>query len=111
MYAGAKIRKNLLDEYLPLLKAQLVQNMYEAATNNIAIDNNIDYILKYTKAKIMDMSIVPENYRALAKALEKVRAVTTYMSLGFSPKAGLFQMMEGVWKNASRAGFKPLGPN
>lgn len=111
MYAGAKLRKTLLDEYLPLLKAQLVQNMYEAALNNISIDKNVNYILKYTKAKIMDMSIVPEDYRGLAKVLSGVRTVATYLTLGFSPKAGLFQMMEGVWKNASRAGIKPLGPN
>lgn len=111
MYAAAKVRKVQLDNYLPLLKAQLVQNMYEAALNNISIDNNVDYILKYTKAKIMDMSIVPEDYRVLAKALANVRSVATYLTLGFSPKSGLFQMMEGVWKNASRAGLKPLGPN
>lgn len=111
VYAAAKLRKQVLEQYTPMLQAQLVQIMMEAATNNINQDGNIDYILKYVKSKIFDASIVPEQWRGLAKALSKVRTITTYMALGWSPKSGLFQMIEGVWKNASRAGFKPLGEN
>lgn len=110
-YAASKLRKQVLDKYRPMMQGQLVQLMMEAATNNINIDKNIDYILKYTTAKVFNASIVPKDYRILAKALEKTRTIATYLTLGFSPKSGLFQMIEGVWKNVSRAGFKPLGEN
>lgn len=110
-YAVAKIRKKYLDQYLPILQAYTVTTMFEANANNVDMDDNIDYIRDFVNAKVLDASLVPDKYKAIAKGLATIRKVATVSTLGFSAKSFLFQRLEGVFKNISRSIFKPMGSN
>lgn len=110
-YSFSKIRKSVLDSYMPVLKGMYVMLKTNGMLNNIGIEQMEKYLLNYVEAKIMNRSLVSDEYKGLAHAMGKLRNVTSEITLGVSPKAFLFQLIEGVWKNNSRSIVKPMGLN
>lgn len=110
-YAFVKERKKAYDEILPVVKATMVDMLMEANFQNLDIKNTIGYTKDYVKNKIIGQTLVPENLKGLAHYMGMVRNFTTMAALGFSPKSGLFQMMEGFWKNTGKAIIRPMGVN
>lgn len=110
-YAFVKERKKAYDEILPVVKATMVDMLMEANFQNLDIENTVGYTKDYVKNKIIGQTLVPENLKGLSHYMGMIRNFTTTAALGFSPKSGLFQMMEGFWKNAGKAIIRPMGTN
>lgn len=110
-YAFVKERKKAYDEILPVVKATMVDMLMEANFQNLDIKNTVGYTKDYVKNKIIGQTLVPENLKGLSHYMGMIRNFTTTAALGFSPKSGLFQMMEGFWKNAGKAIIRPMGTN
>lgn len=109
-YANAKIRKKHMDNYIPVFEGYLAIEQWEANMNNIAgVPVTIQHMQDFINAKILDKSLVPDQFKVVAKGLQKIRNITTYTTLGFSPRSFTFQRIEGMFKNASRAIIRPNG--
>ena len=108
-YVVAKLRKKHLDKYLPVLQAYRATTIWEANSNNIPQTENLKYISDFINSKILNVSLVPDKYKALAKGLSTLRNITTVSTLGFSTKSFFFQRMEGAFKDVSRSLIRPEG--
>lgn len=108
-YSFAKVRKNVLDTYMPVLKAMYIMFKTNSTLSNMSLERLQDYLYDYIDAKILNRSLVPDEYKYVARAMSKLRNIASEVTLGLSPKAGLFQVLEGFWKNTSRSLIRPVG--
>ena len=108
-YAAVKLRKQVMDEYIPIMKAILISLRSQQLLDGLKLTSLENYLVDYLKAKVLDQSLVPEDYQVLQEIVQSMKGVTTLGALGFNVKTGLFQVFEGVFKNFSRSFFKPMG--
>ena len=102
-FKDAKIKRRRYNEVLPLLKANLAAIIMDSEFRNIPLHNVEKYINDYVKNRIFNESIVPEAYKKIAQIAGGLQQITSVAALGFSVKNGIQQILEGVWKNTSRA--------
>lgn len=110
-YAAVKLRKEVMDEYLPVMKAVLISLKSQELLDGLKLGSLTEYVGDYIQAKVLDQSLISEDYRGISQVAGNLKMATTIGALGFNPKSGLFQVFEGVFKNFSRSYFKPMGEN
>lgn len=108
-YMFVKERKKVVDSIFPQIKATIVTMLDEAHYQNLDIPHDTGYMLDFIKAKILNQTLTPEKFIPVQAKMRTLQKYTTFSTLMLSPKNGLFQLLEGEWKNWGKAFIKPMG--
>lgn len=107
-YSFAYSSKEHLDEIFPTLKAAMFSIVDCGIEINEKLSNDLIYLHKYIKNKVFNQSIVKPQHQAIHEAIKELQGVTSKLALGLSPHQ-LYQVLDGIWKDASLIFKKPDG--
>jgi hypothetical protein len=100
------MQRNLNDVF-PVIKAAMISLATSGELQNDQFKDDLQYLQDYVKNKIFNRSINPAKYRPWVESINKLMVVATRMALGFAPVQFSYQMLEGIWKDASLVYRKP----
>lgn len=100
------MQRNLNDVF-PVIKSAMISLATAGELQNDKFVSDLKYLQDYVKNKIFNRSITPKKFRKLSEYTSKVMNIASKMALGFAPVQFSYQMLEGIWKDASLVFRKP----
>lgn len=100
--------KNNMDNAFPIIKACALQLGTQGAIMNTEFTKDIEYLHKFIKSKILNMSIEHDNIQWLSYISGKAMSAASKLILAFNPLQ-LYQAIDGMWKDISLVIRKPDG--
>lgn len=108
-YAFADEVKTELDNVFPTIKAAMIHLNLQGLSQNVEFEKDIGWFNDYVTNKIFNKSLISDKYRAFSEMSNKLMSMVSKLTLGFSPIQGVYQMLDGLWKDISIAWRKPMG--
>ena len=100
--------KHNIDDIFPTLKACALQLGTQGAIMNTDFTKDVEYLHKFIKSKILNMSIEDEKWQGISYISGKLMSGASKLVLAFNPLQ-LYQAIDGLWKDISLVIRKPDG--
>lgn len=98
-----------MNKILPWISGiKAVLNVY-SKENNVNLENSLEFIDNFVEKSIKNETLLDDEAKRVAKYTTMAKYFASAFCLGFSPIAGVRQMMEGVWKGLSLSFSKYYG--
>lgn len=110
-------QKNL-QNIIPMIKASMLHLITQGQNINKEFEADEKYIMDYVKTKLKHETLSMTNDPTAQKVesygreyINMIKRVASLAVLGFSPVSGLYQLLDGFWKDISLVIRKPDGTN
>ena len=100
--------KENLDLIFPTLQSIAIHISDSGMAQNTEYVDELDYLLKYIKNKIFNISLVDENSKVLYGVTQKLMGAASKLALAFNPHQ-YYQYLDQIWKDISLVIRKPDG--
>ena len=107
--AFSKIRKNILDNRLPIINNYIWWMKLLAGKQNKDISKELEYIANQLKLAAYDQPIVEEEFEDVVSATSLAKRMTTALMLAFRPVLLVKELSIGLFKGASLAATQIYG--
>ena len=107
--AFSKIRKNILDQRLPIINAYIWWMKLYAGKQNKDISKELEYVKNQLKLAAYDEPIVEEEFEDVVSMTSLVKRLTTVGMLAFRPVLMVKEFSIGMFKGASLAATQIYG--
>lgn len=101
-------QKTHIDKVFPTIKAGMLHLSMQGIIMNDKFVQDIDYLSKFIKNKIFNLSIQEGKWKTIEYAAGELMSVASKMALAFNPRQ-LYQTIDGIWKDISLYIRKPDG--
>lgn len=108
-YVFNKIRKNIMDNVIPLINDYMWNMKMRAGIANEDISNQLDYITKRLKVAIYDTTIINKELQDPAKLIHLFKRATSFGTLALRPALLVKEAIVGTYRNVEMALTKPFG--
>ena len=108
-FSYSNTMQETINEVMPIMKSAMVHLAMSSITQNTDFKNDMELIEDYVANKVLNKSLIPEKYQTITEYTGQLMGFASKMSLLFSPVAGIYQMIEGIWKDISIVWRKPYG--
>lgn len=100
-----------INEVFPLIKASYMHIALKGAEQGTSVENHLSYLTDYIRSAILNESIVPKKFQKANQVISKLKSAASLLTLGFSAKAGLYQIVQGLWTDIALIVRNPDGKN
>lgn len=104
-----KIRKNMVDQKLPIIKAYIWTMKLTAGKVNEDISKELKYIEKQLNLGLFDEKIIDKEFEDVTKVAAAIKRITTFGMLALRPVLMAKELTIGLFKGFSLASTKMFG--